>query len=146
MYEPGTVRDLIHDLLQANSDFTAAVGTRSWAYRAQQNAVRPYHIFNFQSGSDVQGLGDVRLSTRPLFLSKLVIDGNSPSLAINKALDAMDEVLGRIVVEVKASDTGNTYALSARRFGNIEYAETDPETKKLILHMGGLYRFEVSPA
>ena len=145
MNELGTVRDLIYDLLQAHSNFTAVVGTKSYVFRAKQNDARPYHIFNFQSGSDVQGLGDVRLLTRPLYQSKLVIDG-FPTTAVNRALDAMDEILGKIKVAVKASDTGNTYVISARRFSLIEYAENNPTNNGLISHLGGLYRFEVSPA
>jgi hypothetical protein len=145
MNELSTVRDLIRDLLQANSNFTTVVGTKSYVFRAKQNEARPYHIFNFQSATDVQGLGDVRLLTRPIYQSKIVIDG-FPTTAVNRALDAMDEVLGRMKVAVKASDTSNNYVISARRFSPIEYAENNPTNNGLISHLGGLYRFEVSPA
>jgi hypothetical protein len=104
---------------------------------AKQTAVFPYCLYGFQSGQDVQGLGLVRLLTRPLYYAKLVFQGSMTS-TVRTALNELDDAMGAVSVSVSEG-----YVISARRFSPLSYVERDPQGKP-IFHKGGLYRLEVS--
>ena len=138
-HEVGIVDNFTHDALAAKSNLNTLVGGRIWRKSAPQNATRPYCLFGFQSGQDVQGLGDVRLLTRPLYFAKLVFKGPNVTSAIDTALDELDDAMSK----VKAVTSGG-YVVSARRFSALDYDEPDAADCKPIIHRGGLYRLEVS--
>lgn len=136
-HELGAVDNFTHDALAAKTNLNTLVGGQIWRKRAKQTATKPYCLFGFQSGDDVQGLGDVRLLTRPLYFAKLVFKG-SPTSAIDTALNELDDAMAK----VKAVTSGG-YVISARRFSILDYEETDTDGQP-ITHRGGLYRLEVS--
>lgn len=137
-HELGAIDNFTHDALAAKTNLNTLVGGKIWRRAAKQDATRPYCLFGFQAGTDVQGLGDVRLLTRPLYFAKLVFEGSVTS-AIDTALDELDDAMGK----VKAVTSGG-YVVSARRMAILDYEERDPATSKPIFHRGGLYRLEVS--
>lgn len=140
MNELGVLKDAIHDLLATNAFVTAAVSTRIYSGRAKQNDPRPYINYGLQSGIDIQGLGDVRLLSQDVFRVKIIMDGY-PNLTIERALDGMDEALGKLKAHVKSSITGNAFVISARSVGSFDFQDPD---NALITHSGKMYRFEVS--
>jgi hypothetical protein len=136
-HELGAIDNWTHDALAAKTNLNTLVGGRIWRKRAKQDAKMPYCLFGFQSGQDVQGLGTVRLSTRPLFFAKLVFKGSATSV-IDTALDELDDAMGKVSVSVSGG-----YVISARRMSILDYDETDADNNP-IFHRGGLYRLEVS--
>lgn len=128
-----------HDALAAKTNLNTLVGGRIWQDAAQQLAPLPYCLFGFQSGQDVQGLGNVRLLTRPLYYAKLVFQGSQTS-SVRTALDELDDAMAKVSVAVSEG-----YVISARRFSPLAYIERDANNKP-IFHRGGLYRLEVSPS
>lgn len=138
-HELGAIDNWTHDALAAKTNLNTLVGGQIWRKRAKQGAVMPYCLFGFQSGQDVQGLGIVRLLTRPLFFVKLVFQGSVTS-AIDTALNELDDAMGKVSA-VSAGD----YVISARRMSILDYEETD-EKNNPIFHRGGLYRLEVVEA
>lgn len=136
-HELGASDNWAHDALAAKANLNTLVGGQIWRKRAKQNASMPYCLFGFQSGQDVQGLGLVRLLTRPLFFAKLVFKG-SVTTAIDTALNELDDAMGKVSVAVSGG-----YVISARRMSILDYEETDADGNP-IFHRGGLYRLEVS--
>lgn len=137
-HELSALDNWTRDALAAKSNLNTLVNGQIWRRRAKQSATMPYCLFGFQSGQDVQGLGIVRLLTRPLFFVKLVFPGPSISSAIETALDELDDAMGKVSVAVSGG-----YVISARRFSILDYEETSA-TGGQIIHRGGLYRLEVS--
>lgn len=136
-HELGAVDNWVHDALAAKTNLNTLVGGQIWRRRAKQGATMPYCLFGFQSGDDVQGLGLVRLLTRPLFFVKLVFQGSVTS-SIDTALNELDDAMGKVSVSVSGG-----YVISARRMTILDYEETDAVNNP-IFHRGGLYRLEVS--
>jgi hypothetical protein len=136
-HELGAVDNFVHDALAAKTNLNTLVNGQIWRKRAKQNAKMPYCLFGFQSGQDFQGLGTVRLLTRPLFFAKLIFKGSITS-AIDTALDELDDAMGKVSVAVSGG-----YVISARRMTILDYEETDADSNP-IFHRGGLYRLEVS--
>lgn len=136
-HELGAIDNWTHDALAAKTNLNTLVGGQIWRKRAKQGAAMPYCLFGFQSGQDVQGLGTIRLLTRPLFFVKLVFQGPVTS-AIDTALNELDDAMGKVSVAVSGG-----YVISARRMSILDYDETD-EKSSPIFHRGGLYRLEVS--
>ena len=139
-HEIGAVDNFTHDALASKSNLNTLVGGQIWRKRAKQGATMPYCLFGFQSGQDVQGLGDVRLLTRPLYFAKLVFLGPSITSAIDTALDELDDAMAKVKVAVSGG-----YVISARRFSVLDYDEAGVNNEQII-HRGGLYRLEVSPS
>lgn len=133
------VNNYVRDALAAKSNLNTLVSGRIWRRAVKQDASLPYCLYGFQSGQDVQGLGIVRLLTRPLYFVKLVFTGSETS-AVRTALDELDEAMGYVSVAVSEG-----YVISARRMTLIEYDERGADSKP-IFHQGGLYRLEVSPS
>ena len=138
-HELGVVDNWVHDALAAKTNLNSLVAERIWEGEAVQGASYPYCLFGMLSEQSVQGLGVVRLLSRPLMYAKLVWYG-SVTTDIMTALDELDDALGAVSVAVSEG-----YVISARRFNMLDYRERDP-TGKSIRHRGGLYRLEVSPS
>lgn len=147
MNELEAVENWIHDVMVADSAFNSVVSNRWWKYAAKQNAIDDgiYGIYQLQDADDMQGLGDVRLVARPLYLAKLIKRG-FPDSNFKSALNRLDEILGRTIraTAVNYSSTV-TYIISSRRVRPISYIERDAQQNP-IFHVGGLYRLEVSVA
>lgn len=137
-HELGPVDNFVHDALAAKTNLNTLVGGQIWRRRAPQSGTYPYCLFGFQSGPDIQGLGLVRLLTRPLYFAKLVFRGPSVTSAIDTALNELDDAMGKVSVAVSGG-----YVISARRLSILDYEETSP-TSGEIIHRGGLYRLDVS--
>lgn len=145
MNEIEVVENWLHDVLVADATLNGIVSGRVWKYAAKQNATDPYIIYGFQAGDDMQGLGTVRLLTRPTYFVRGVKKG-FPDANFNIVTNRIDEVLGKVVRNTKTSSDGlTTYAISGRRVQVISYTEPNPTSDQPIFHVGGLYRFEVSP-
>lgn len=138
-HELGVTDNWAHDALAAKTNLNTLVGGRIWSRIAKQNAPPPYCLYGFQSGQDVQGLGIVRLLTRPLYFVKLVFMGH-PTSTIDAALNELDDAMAKVSVAVSGG-----YVISARRMTMVDYEERDPNNVP-IFHRGGLYRLEVSPS
>lgn len=136
-HELSAVDNWAHDALAAKSNLNTLVGGQIWRRAAKPGATLPYCLFGFQGGQDTQGLGTVRLLTRPLFFAKLVFQGSITN-AVETALNELDDAIGKVSVSVSGS-----YVISGRRISILDYEERDPLNKP-ILHRGGLYRLEVS--
>lgn len=136
-HELTAVDNWAHDALAAKSNLNTLVGGQIWRRAAKPGATRPYCLFGFQSGSDTQGLGTIRLLTRPLFFAKLVFQGSITS-TIETALNELDDAMGKVSVSVSGG-----YVISGRRISILDYEERDTDNKP-IFHRGGLYRLDVS--
>lgn len=136
-HELGVVDNWAHDVLAAKTNLNALVSGRIWRRAAKPGAAFPYCLFGFQAGQDVQGLGLVRLLTRPLYFAKLVFQGSATSM-IDTALNELDDAMGKVSVDVSGG-----YVISARRISILDYEERDASNNP-IFHRGGLYRLEVS--
>lgn len=127
----------IYTVLAANVDIAAAVGTRIYADYVPEppaNRTYPYILFDFIAGTDVDGLGTVRLLSKPLFQVRLVTDGR-PTTATRKASKRISDVLGVAVHQL----SGDFY-FTARREQPISRPETDAGTGKKYHNLGGLFR------
>lgn len=136
-HELSAVDNWAHDALAAKTTLNTLVGGQIWRRVAKQNATFPYCLFGFQSGQDVQGLGTVRLLTRPLFFVQLIFQGSITS-TIETALNEMDAAMAEV-----SAETSGGYVISGRRMTMIDYEERASDGKP-IFHRGGLYRLEVS--
>lgn len=147
MNEIEVVENWLHDVLVADSTLNGIVSGRVWKYKAKQNASGVYVLYGFQAGSDVQGLGTVRLLTRPLYFVRAVKKDGFPDSNFNIVTNRIDEVIQNSVRSTKTSSDGATgYVISARRVQPISYTEPNPTSEIPIFHVGGLYRMEVSPS
>lgn len=136
-HELGAIDNWAHDALAAKSNLNTLVNGQIWRRAAKPGATKPYCLFGFQAGSDVQGLGLVRLLTRPLFFAKLIFQGSVTS-EIETALNELDDAMGEVSVSVSGG-----YVISGRRMSILDYEERDTDNKS-VFHRGGLYRLEVS--
>lgn len=145
MNEIEVVENWLHDVLVADSTLNGIVAGRVTKYAAKQNTASPYIIYGLQAASDVQGLGTVRLLTRPLYFVKAVKKDGFPDSTFNIVTNRIDEVVGKAVRGSKTSSDGlTTYVISGRRVQPISYTEPNPTSEIPIFHVGGLYRLEVS--
>lgn len=134
---------VIRTLLAANAMLQAALGATSTAFRcyaADQvpgTPVFPYILIDYASGEDVQGLGGVRLLTKPLMLVRLVnkgpIDANLRSLDVS-----MDTVLQNISRQISGG-----YVVSCERARPYRHSYQDAANNKFN-ETGGFYRLHVS--
>ena len=138
-HELGVVDNWVHDALAAKSNLVLVVGDRIWEGEIPQGAPYPYCLYGMFSEHSVQGLGLVRLLSRPLMYAKLVWTGNVTD-GIRSALDDLDDALGAVSVAVSEE-----YVISARRLNMLDYRERNPVGES-VRHRGGLYRLEVSPS
>lgn len=138
-HELGVVDNWARDALAAKTNLNTLVGGQIWSRVAKQNATFPYCLYGFQGGQDFQGLGLVRIQTRPLYYAKLVFQTSATS-AVRTALNELDDAMGAVSVAISEG-----YVISARRFTILDYEERDIQNKP-IFHRGGLYRLEVSVA
>lgn len=136
-HELGAIDNFAHDALAAKTNLNTFVNGQIWADAVPQSAVGHYCLYGFQGGQDFQGLGIVRLLTRPLYYAKLVIFGNISSSA-RTALNELDDAMSKV-----SATTSEGYVISARRLSPLSYVERDPNNKP-IFHRGGLYRLDVS--
>lgn len=136
-HELAAIDNWAHDALAAKTNLNTLVGGQIWRRAAKQSATPPYCLFGFQTGQDFQGLGTVRLLTRPLFFVKLVFQGSATS-AIETALNELDDAIGKVSVVVSGG-----FVISGRRMSMVDYEERAADGKP-IFHRGGLYRLEVS--
>jgi hypothetical protein len=130
----------IYDALHGNSDIAAAVSTRIYSGRAPgspASRVFPYIIFNFQGGTNVNGLGTVRLLARPLFQVRVVTKGD-PTAAVRKVDKRIDDVLGTAVYQPSGD-----YYFTAEQEQPIDREETDLATGDVYWNLGGLYRLYI---
>ena len=145
MNEIEVVENWIRDVLVADGTLNGIVSGRVWKYAAKQGSASPYVLYGFQAGSDVQGLGKVRLLTRPLYFVRAVKNNGFPDSTFNVVTNRIDEVIANAVRDNKTSSDGlTTYVISARRIQPISFTEKNPTSEIPIFHVGGLYRLEVS--
>lgn len=143
MNELPAIENWLHDKLAASTEIAGVVVDRIYKYALPQSPVYPLIVYSLASDSDFQGLGTVRILTRPLYLVKVISKG-SPSSLVNLAADRIDEVVGRTVRDTFTSTAGDMFAVSARREAAVQFMERDPAVAGAIyFHLGGLYRLEV---
>lgn len=127
--------------LAGNADITAEVSTRIYADfvpSPPDRRVFPYCLFNFMAGSDIDGLGTVRLATLPLFQVRVVTEGR-PTATVKKVDKRIDDVLGVAVYQPSGD-----YYFTARREQPINREEFNAATGKHYLNLGGLFRLFIS--
>jgi hypothetical protein len=102
-----------------------------------EQAEFPRIVYNLQAGRDVNGIGGVRLLTRPLYQIKLINKGNIESNYL-PLIERMDELLHN-----KTNETFEGYVFSARREQEINYFEPGEKGTDIVYrHVGGLYRID----
>lgn len=143
MNELNAVNDWVHDGLVADSQIAARVGSRAYLLALPQSPAYPSILFGLQAATDFQGLGTVRILTRPLFWIRLITKGH-PTAADNLVADRLDEIIGKAVTQRAISTANDEYILSARRIQPIQFKEDDVAKGEFFIHTGGLYRIEVS--
>ena len=146
MNELEVVENWIHDVLVADSTFNGIVSGRVWKYVAKPGAIDAgiYALYGLQGADDFQGLGTVRLLTRPVYWARVIKRG-FPDSDMKIAANRLDEVLGKASRATAQDHNGATdYMISARRIQPISFTEDSGDPSKPIFHVGGLYRCEVS--
>lgn len=143
MNELNAVNDWVHDGLVADAQIAARVGSRAYLLALPQAPTYPSILYGLQAATDFQGLGTVRILSRPLFWIRLITKGH-PTAADNLVVDRLDEVIGKAVTQRAISTANDEYILSARRVQPLQFSERDGATGQLYIHTGGLYRIEVS--
>ena len=127
----------LYDSLHGDSDIAAAVATRiydSYVPEPPANRTYSYILFNFMGGTDIDGLGTIRLASQPLFQVRLVTNGR-PNASDRLVEKRIDDVLQNAVYEPSGD-----YYFTARREQPIDRAELDDATGKNYHNLGGLYR------
>lgn len=143
MNELNAVNDWVHDGLVADAQIAARINSRAYLLALPQSPTYPSILYGLQAATDFQGLGTVRILTRPLFWIRLITRGH-PTAADNLVLDRLDEIIGKAVTQRAISTASDEYILSARRVQPIQFKEDDLKTGGFYIHTGGLYRIEVS--
>lgn len=143
MNELNAVNDWVHDGLVADAQIAARISSRAYLLALPQSPTYPSILFGLQAATDFQGLGIVRILSRPLFWIRLITKGH-PTAADNLVVDRLDEIIGKAVTQRAISTANDEYILSARRVQPIQFPERDTATGQLYIHTGGLYRIEVS--
>lgn len=143
MNELPAAENWIHDKLAGDSEIASVVGARVYKYALPQSPIYPLITYSLASDSDFQGLGTVRILTRPLYLIKVISKG-APSSLVNLAADRIDEIVGKVVKDSFVSTAGDVFAVSSRREAAVQFMERDPTVAGTIyFHLGGLYRLEL---
>ena len=145
MNELPAAENWLHDKLASDGEIASVVGTKIYKYALPQGLTNPYPciLYSLASDSDFQGLGTVRILTRPLYLVKVISRG-SPSSLVNLAADRIDEIVGKTTKDTFISTAGDMFAVSSRREAAVQFMERDPAVAgNLYFHLGGLYRLEV---
>lgn len=143
MNELPAIENWLHDKLVDDGEIASVVNQRVYKYALPQSPIYPLIVYSLTADSDFQGLGTVRILTRPLYLVKVISRG-APSSLVNLAADRIDELVGRTVRDTFISTAGDQFAISARREAAIQFMERDPSAAGTIyFHLGGLYRLEV---
>lgn len=143
MNELPAAENWLHDKLAGDSEISSIVLNRIYKYALPQSPVYPLITYSLASDSDFQGLGTVRILTRPLYLVKVISRG-APSSLVNLAADRVDEIVGKVTKDTFTSTAGDMFAVSSRREAAVQFMERDPAVAGTIyFHLGGLYRLEV---
>lgn len=143
MNELPAIENWLHDKLIADTEISSVVGESVYKYILPQKPRYPCVVYSLASDFDFQGLGTVRILTRPLYLVKVVSRG-TPTTLVNLCADRVDELIGKAVREILTSTAGDVFALSARREVAVQFVERDPALEgSFYFHLGGLYRMEV---
>lgn len=143
MNELPAAENWLHDKLAGDAEIASIVLDRIYKYALPQSPIYPLITYSLASDTDFQGLGTVRIITRPLYLVK-VISKNAPSSLVNLAADRIDEIVGKTTKDTFISTAGDVFAVSSRREAAVQFTERDPSVAGTIyFHLGGLYRLEV---
>ena len=143
MNELPAAENWLHDKLAGDGEIASVVGARIYKYALPQSPIYPLVVYSLASDSDFQGLGTVRILTRPLYLVKVISRG-APSSLVNLAADRVDEIVGKTTKDTFISTAGDMFAVSSRREAAVQFMERDPAVAgTLYFHLGGLYRLEV---
>lgn len=143
MNELPAAENWLHDKLVGDSEIASVVGGRVYKYALPQSPIYPLITYSLASDTDFQGLGTVRILTRPLYLVKVISRG-APSSLVNLAADRIDEIVGRTTKDSFTSTAGDMFAVSSRREAAVQFMERDPAVAGTIyFHLGGLYRLEL---
>lgn len=143
MNELPAAENWLHDKLVGDTEIVSVVNQRVYKYALPQSPIYPLIIYSLAVDSDFQGLGTVRILTRPLYLVKVISKG-APSSLVNLAADRIDEIVGRVVKDSFVSTAGDMFAVSSRREAAIQFMERDSSIAgNIYFHLGGLYRLEV---
>jgi hypothetical protein len=143
MNELPAIENWLHDKLVADAEVFSVVADNVYKYALPQKARYPCVVYSLASGFDFQGLGTVRILTRPLYLVKVISRGVPTSL-VNLCADRVDELIGKAVRETFVSTAGDQFAISARRETPVQFMERDTALEgSFYFHLGGLYRMEV---
>jgi hypothetical protein len=146
MNELEVAENWIRDVMVADGTFQGIVSGRWWKYVAKPGAIDAgiYGLYGLQSPEDFQGLGTVRLLTRPVYWARVIKRG-FPDTDMKIAANRLDEVLGKTVRAIVQDHNGATnYMISSRRIQPISFVEDSGDPTKPIFHVGGFYRLEMS--
>lgn len=143
MNELPAIENWLHDKLVADAEVFSVVADNVFKYVIPQKPRYPCIVYSVASAFDFQGLGTVRILTRPLYLVKVVSRG-VPTTLVNLCADRVDELIGKAVRETFISTAGDQFAISARRESAVQFVERDAALEgSFYFHLGGLYRMEV---
>lgn len=128
-----------YQLLHADAPLVALVGDRIYDSSAPSSAIDAglYIVGDFFGGSDVQGLGDVRLATNPLFLWRVIRKGQL-NAGMRTATDRVDEVL-----QVVSYELSGGYVFTVRRERPHRRTFHDSANNQFT-ESGGYYRYYIS--
>lgn len=129
----------IYDVLVADAEAIAIVGTRIYHGQAPKGTAYPFVLFSFQGGADTQGVCTVRIQANPVFQIKVVADGN-PNQQARDVADRIDELFQAAVTQIS-----DGYVFSSRREQPVNYTEPKPHGGGHYTHLGGLYRLAIYP-
>lgn len=132
---------LIYATLTADAALVALASKRVFSEVGPEGITFPYVLYSFQSGSDQNGVGGVRIFSRPVYRIEAVDKADSFSTAA-KIADRIDKVLQN--VRGQAVVNGVTYQVDGCvRRTPVRIAEEDQGVR--YNRLGGLYVFYIYP-
>lgn len=140
MNELSRANKWIYARLSGDATITGIVSTRIYARKAPKDATYPLIVYNYQAGTDAQGVGTARVLTQTVFQVKVICKGK-PDADVHTVADQIDELIGKGIHELQ-----NDVRISSRRESPIEFEEDTPNSDKSFYHLGGLYRLHIHEA
>lgn len=132
MIEVAWVDEWLYGVLVNDAQLSALVGGRIFSYVAPLTATTPFVVFNHQAGTDVRGVGTVRVMTSLVYQVKVVGQGESVR-SLKPIADRIDALL-----HGASGSVADGTVLTCVREQQVAYAEVDEGVR--YNHLGGLWR------
>jgi hypothetical protein len=130
--ETTTIERWLYGVLSTDATLTGLVGSRIYSYVAPVNATYPLIIFQYQTGSDLMGVGPVRIWSDSVYVIKAINRMESYS-TLKTIADRVDVLLHAESGSV--TDGRVVGCVRERAYSMLELVDTVQ-----VRHLGGIYR------